>query len=330
MDTLNLDVAIWRGDLVESRHRVHAAIVASDGTTLAAAREPGMVTWWRSCAKPFQVMPLLESGGFDALGWAEDELALASASHGGEPEHVAIAAAMLENLGLEEGDLACGPHEPLTSRGIRMLRESGERATRLHNNCSGKHSAMLALARHREHSLSGYERSGHPVQEASATGVARWTGVARQDLLEATDGCGVVVFGLPMYNMALAYARLAESYRRDEEIPVRIVEAIRDRPFIFAGTDRFDTVMLEASGGRIVAKIGAEGIHSAAVLDLGIGITVKVEDGAPRAQYPALVTALQHIGALDDPLPSRLQEFLSRPVRNSRGELVGSVELELR
>src|SRR5690606_33004616 len=113
MDTLELDVAIWRGDLVESRHRVHAVIVAADGTALAAARESRLVTWWRSCAKPFQVMPLLDSGGFDALGWGEDELALATASHGGEPEHVEVAASMLESLGLEEGDLACGPHEPL-------------------------------------------------------------------------------------------------------------------------------------------------------------------------------------------------------------------------
>lgn len=327
MDTLELDVAIWRGDLVESRHRVHAVIVAADGTALAAARESRLVTWWRSCAKPFQVMPLLDSGGFDALGWGEDELALATASHGGEPEHVEVAASMLESLGLEEGDLACGPHEPLTSRGVRMLRESGERATRLHNNCSGKHSAMLALARQGGHSLSGYERAGHPVQEASAECVARWTGVRREDLLQATDGCGVVVFGLPLYNMALAYARLADAHRRDDEVPSRVVEAIRDRPFIFAGTDRFDTVMLEASGGRVLAKIGAEGVHTAAVLDSGIGVAVKVEDGSPRAQYPALIAALQHVGALDEPLSSRLQEFLARPVRNSRGEVVGSVEL---
>src|SRR5690606_40594869 len=128
-------------------------------------------------------------------------------------------------------------------------------------------------------------------------------------------------------NMALAYARLADAHRRDDEVPSRVVEAIRDRPFIFAGTDRFDTVMLEASGGRVLAKIGAEGVHSAAVLDSGIGVAVKVEDGSPRAQYPSLLRALQYAGALSDPLPPRLQELLSKPVRNTRGEIVGRIEL---
>lgn len=327
MDSLQLDVAIWRGDLLESSHRVHAAVVAADGRLLAAARDAELVTWWRSCAKPFQVIPLLESGGFDACAWAEDQLAVACASHGGEPEHVAVVAGMLADIGLEEGDLACGPHEPLSARGIRMLRESGARLTRLHNNCSGKHAAMLAYAQRAGLSLAGYERRGHAVQEAVAQRVAEWAGVPRQALHEGTDGCGVVVFGMPLRNMALAYARLASAYARDEELPSRILDAIMDRPFMYSGTDRFDTVLLEATGGRIVAKVGAEGVHSAAVLDAGIGIAVKVEDGSPRAQYPALVRALQLVGALADPLPPRLQEFISRPVRNTRGEVVGRVEV---
>lgn len=327
MDFLQLDVAIWRGDFIESKHRVHASVVAEDGTMLAAARDGDLVTWWRSCAKPFQAMTLLESGGFDSLGWSEDQIALACASHGGEPEHVEVVAGMLNEIGLEEGDLACGPHDPLTSRGARLLRESGARPTRLHNNCSGKHAFMLANAHIGELSLAGYERRGHPVQEAAAEGIARWSGLPRKVLNEATDGCGVVVFGMPLRNMALAYARLAGAFTRDEEVPSRIVDAIRDRPFLFAGTDRFDTVLLEASGGRVLAKIGAEGVHSAAVLDAGIGVAVKVEDGSPRAQYPALLRALQYAGALSDPLPPRLQEMLCRPVRNSRGEVVGKVEL---
>src|SRR5215211_4094170 len=137
MATHELDVIVTRGDAVESYHRVHAAVVDSSDRLVGKAGEANLLTFWRSCAKPFQAMPLVESGGFDAYGWGDAELPLACASHGGEPEHVAIVEAMLETLGLEEGDLACGPHEPLTARGAKILRECGARMRRTHNNCSG-------------------------------------------------------------------------------------------------------------------------------------------------------------------------------------------------
>ena len=141
--------------------------------------------------------------------------------------------------------------------------------------------------------MNGYERPEHPVQLAAAESVAEWTGVAEAQLLRATDGCGVVVFGLPLQRMAAAYARLAAAYRRGDEIPVRIIDAIRTRPHLFGGTDRFDTVLLEETDGRVLAKVGAEGVHSVALLDAGLGLAVKAEDGAARAQYPAVLRALQ-------------------------------------
>lgn len=326
MQELDLDVVVTRGKAVESRHRVLAAVVDRSGRLVASAGDPDQVTFWRSCAKPFQVMSLLESGGFDQLPWEVDELALACASHGGEPEHVAVAESMLQDLGREEGDLVCGPHEPLSARGARIARESGIRITRLHNNCSGKHAAMLALAHTQGWPMDGYERPDHPVQLAAARQVARWTGVPEERLERATDGCGVVVFGLPLRQMATAYARLADSHGSRAEVAHRILEAIRARPHLFGGTDRFDTVLLEESGGRIVAKVGAEGVHSVALLDAGLGLAVKAEDGATRAQLPAVLRALQLLGALPDSLPSRLADMLVRPVRNTRGEVVGSVE----
>ena len=182
MRTFQLDIEVTRGDLVESRHHVHAVVVDEREAVVASARDADMVTHWRSCAKPFQVMPFLESGGFDELGWDDQALALACASHGGEPEHVAIAADMLQDLDLEEGDLACGPHEPLSSRGARIVRESGTRPTRLHNNCSGKHAAMLARARTAGWAVGGYERAGHEVQRSILETVERWTNVPREDL----------------------------------------------------------------------------------------------------------------------------------------------------
>src|ERR671916_1478391 len=146
MKSLQLDVVATRGSIIESRHQIHAAVVDARGCLVAAAGDPGLLTHSRSCAKPFQVMPLVESGGFDDLHWGDDQLALACGSHGGEPEHVAICQAMLASMGLEEGDLVCGPHEPLSPRGARLVRESGARLTRMDKKSPRKHAGMLARA----------------------------------------------------------------------------------------------------------------------------------------------------------------------------------------
>lgn len=325
MRSLQLDVVATRGGVVESQHRVHAAVVDARDCLVASAGEPRRLTHWRSCAKPFQVMPLLESGGFDDLHWGDDELALACASHGGEPEHVAIAERMLSALGLEEGDLACGPHEPLSTRGSKLLREAGERPTRLHNNCSGKHAAMLACAQTSGWPMYGYERTGHDVQRCCLSTVADWCGMVPEAIGLAVDGCGVVEFAMPLENMARAYSRLARAAAGGAGMPQRVLAAMRTRPFLVGGSDRFDSILIEDTDGRIIAKIGAEGVHSIAVLDQGVGIAVKVEDGSQRAQFPAIVRLLQLLDALPATLPPRLEEFLTRQIRNTRGETVGEI-----
>ena len=327
MKWLHLDVVATRGDEIESRHRVHAAVVGPDDTLIAVAHSPEIVSSWRSCAKPFQVMPLIESGGFDELQWGDDQLALACASHGGEPEHVAIAQTMLHDIGLEEGDLACGPHDPLSSRGMKLLRESGARLTRAHNNCSGKHAAMLARAQTSGWPTYGYERREHPVQRCCLQAVAAWTDMDEAEIGQAVDGCGVVAFALPLENMARGWARLARAVRDGDDVPTRVVNAMRTRPFLVGGTDRFDSVLIEETDGRVVTKIGAEGVHSVGVPDLGIGFAVKVDDGAQRAQFPAVLRVLQVFDVLPATLPSRLEDFMRRPVRNTRGETVGEVRL---
>ena len=325
MDQLSLDVVVTRGALTESRHRVYAAVVNATGELIGAAYDSALVTHWRSCAKPFQIIPLLEQKGFDTIGWGDDELALACGSHGGEPEHVALAGAMLGSIGMEEGDLACGPHDPLAARGQKLLRDSGARPTRLHNNCSGKHAAMLARAHTAQWPSFGYEREDHPVQRECLAEVAKWTGVDPSRIARAVDGCGVVVFALALRPMALAYARFADGARRSHEIPSRIVHAMQTRPFLVGGSDRFDSALIEATEGRVIAKIGAEGVHSVAIVDDGIGIALKVEDGAQRAQFPAVISVLQHYGALPRELPPRLAEFAHRTLRNTRGEIVGEI-----
>jgi L-asparaginase II len=323
--TRSLDVVVTRGPLVESRHRVHAAVVDASGTLVDAARDPELAVWWRSCAKPFQVMPLLRSGGFDALGWGVNELALACASHGGEPEHVAVAAGMLASLGLEEGDLACGPHDPLAARGARLARESGQRINRLHNNCSGKHAAMLARAKQLGAPTAGYERAGHPVQDQCRDAVAEWVGLPAGAISIGVDGCGVSVFALPLANMAFSYARLVRAAAEGDAPSRRIVSAMTGQPFLVGGTDRFDSLLMQACGGNVVCKVGAEGVHTFAIVDRALGFAIKVEDGAQRAQYPAVLALLDAYGALPTPLPESLRELVCKPVRNTRGETVGTI-----
>lgn len=327
MASHELDIVVTRGNAVESHHRVHAAVVDACDRLVSGAGNPDFHTWWRSCAKPFQVIPLLESGGFDALRWGDEELALACASHGGEPEHVAIVEAMLSTLGLEEGDLACGPFEPLSARGLKIVRESGARIKRTHNNCSGKHAAMLALAKHRDWPINGYERADHPVQQAMLNQIALWSDAKPSQVGVAIDGCGAAVFHLSLERMARAYARLAAAATRGEEIPSRIFSAMSRFPFLVGGTDRFDSIVIEETSGRVITKVGAEGVHSAALLDQSIGVALKVEDGNARAQHPAMIQLLIDLDALPVPLPARLAEYLVRPVRNSRGEIVGETRM---
>ncbi len=292
---------------------------------LGTAGDPSFLTVWRSCAKPFQLFAFVESGGFDACGWGSEELALACASHGGEPEHVALASRMLESIGLEEGDLACGAHEPLSRRGVRLMHQAGLSPSRLHNNCSGKHAGMLAFARGQSWSTLGYERLGHEVQDRALAQIAKWSGSPRDDMELMVDGCGVVAVALPLGALASAFARLGAAAARGEEVPVRIFASIAEHPFLFGGTDRFDTVLIEETRGRLISKVGAEGVHAVSIPAEGIAVAIKVEDGATRAQHPALLKLLQLLGVLPEELSPRLSAFARTPIMNTRHELVGEV-----
>ena len=184
---------------------------------------------------------------------------------------------------------------------------------------------MLARAHHAGWSLGGYESDAHPVQQAALEEIARWAGVPASDILRGIDGCGVVVFGLSLEAMSRAYARLATAVARGDEIPSRITRAITTRPFLFGGSDRFDSLIVEETQGRVISKVGAEGVHSVAVFDQQIGFTIKVEDGATRAQYPAVLHMLHLLDALPPRLSPRLAEYGRSRIRNTRGEVVGEL-----
>ena len=338
-------VESWRGSIVESRHRVHVAVVDGEGRLVARAGDPDLVTFWRSAAKPFQALPLVADGAADRFGLTSEELAIACASHSSEPRQVELVRAFLKKVGCSERDLLCGPHPPLSETVARDYQTRGVRLTAVYSNCSGKHTGMLALARHHGWPTEFYTRPEHPVQQRCLEEVSRWTDVPAQRLGTATDGCGVVCYALPLRNMAVAYARLAVQTRNAEggtrnsggELPpnvprsafplprseaFRVREAMLRHPDLIAGEGRPCTELMRAHPGRVLAKVGAEGVYSALLMPEGLGVTLKVEDGNSAAAALAVAAVLAELGVQPQPESLMVGDHV-----NSRGDKVGELRV---
>jgi L-asparaginase II len=315
---------VVRGGLVESRHQVHVAVVDARGGLVAWNGDPDTMTFYRSAAKPFQALPLVEEGVTDRLGLTSEELALCCASHEGEDAHVAGTRSILAKAGLDEEALACGPHPPFSEAAWRTLLERGASPGRVHNNCSGKHAGMLALAVAMGWDPVGYHRAGHPVQERMRREISRWSGVSEGHIGEAVDGCGVVCFSVPLRAMAGSFARFAAAAQLGQA-PARIVAAMTRHPFMVGGTGRACTMVMERSGGAAFVKLGAEGVYGAGLPLRGLGVAIKVVDGARRAVEVALVRVLEILEVLGAGDLAALERFHRPLVRNTRGEAVGEV-----
>ena len=317
-------VEATRGDLVESVHYIHAAVTDARGRLVASAGDPDFMTFWRSAAKPIQALPILSDGAARAFALDDEELALACASHSAEPSHLEVADRFLEKLGLGEDALACGPHAPLDPKRAAEVARSGAVLTPRWSNCSGKHAGMLAMALHHGWPLGGYARAGHPVQERIVAEIEEWTGVARDDMRFGVDGCTAMCVALPLRAMALGYARFAHSEDDDAR---RLRRAMTGHPRLLAGTGRFCTELGLAWPGGVIAKVGAEGVYSAALLESGHGIALKVEDGNAHAAPVALHAVIKQVaralnGRDADPLAALAHREVI-PIRNTRGEVTG-------
>jgi L-asparaginase II len=323
---MELHIEATRGDLVESVHRVSAAVMHADGRLVAAAGDASRVAYWRSAAKPFQALPLLEDGAADALAMTAEELALACASHSSEPRHLEVAGGLLRRIGATEAELACGPHPPISPAVAERVVREGTELTPLWSNCSGKHAGMLALARHHGWPSAGYERPGHPLQDRILSEVARWTRVRAQTIPIATDGCSAVTFALPLSAMALAWAR----FGADGAPPAaRLRAAMTTHPDLVAGTGRLCTELMAAHPGRVLAKVGAAGIYCAALPELGVGVALKVADGDSDVSAPALLAVLaavlQRAGVAAGYDLAPVAHHAARPILNTRGARVGTL-----
>ncbi|HYJ80986.1 MAG TPA: asparaginase [Longimicrobiaceae bacterium] len=325
METSDFCVEVVRGAAVESRHRVHAAVVDADGRLRAWAGDPELVTFWRSAAKPFQALPLVDDGACERYGLTPAELAICCGSHSGSAAHTAAVESILLKAGVGSGALACGPHAPFDDEARRSLQEAGLEPGRLHNNCSGKHAGMMALARAHGWDPAGYERPEHPVQRRILAEVARRAQLPVEAIGLGTDGCGVVCFALPLRHMALAFAGLAAGARRGEGSAAAVVAAMTAHPEMVAGEGRICTDLTRRAAGRLFAKVGAEGVYCVGVPGAELGIAIKVEDGAARAVAPAIVALLRELDLISEDDFGALHAHVYPDLFDTRGEVVGQL-----
>jgi L-asparaginase II len=319
---------VIRGNSVESIHRGHFIVVDGEEKTIVSAGDPSTVTFYRSSCKFFQALPLITTGAADAFELTDEEIALACASHSGEPHHVEVARSILTKIGLDETALHCGTHMPFYRPEAEKLIRDGRKPSTLQNNCSGKHAGMLAVARHIGADIRNYEDPANPVQQNILEVIASYTDVPIEDIAVGSDGCAVPNFAVPVRSMAHSIARLIKRSRERDSPESRIVTAFLKYPELIGGTDRLDTQIMQSAPGKVISKVGADGVWLGGVLPSekwpsGLGIALKIEDGDDNRGRPVVaVEILRRLGILqkDD-----LAEISPMAIKNRRGDVVGQV-----
>ncbi|MEP6567579.1 MAG: asparaginase, partial [Mesorhizobium sp.] len=298
-------VEVLRGAIVESAHRGAVAVFDADGKPFLEIGDTARPVFPRSAVKVIQALPLIESGAADAYGFGNRELALACASHSGEPAHVELARAMLAKAGLDQTALECGAHWPSSHDATIALARAGGSPNPLHNNCSGKHSGFLCTCVHAGIEHHGYVKAGHALQEMVRDAMQAVTGAAHDADDAATDGCSIPTYAVPLKNFALGFARMATGTGfgpARAKAAKRLFAACMAEPFLVAGTGKADVALMQTAPGRIFVKTGAEGVYCAALPELGLGIALKCDDGASRAAERVIAEVLAKLLHTDEVL----------------------------
>ena len=321
-------VEVTRGGIVESRHSGAIAVVDAEGRRVVAIGDVEAPVFPRSAVKAIQALPLVESGAADAYGFGPAELALAAASHSGEPRHVATAMAMLAAAGRSVADLGCGTQMPMSSVAERSLIRSDGLPSPLHNNCSGKHAGFICTACHLGLEPKGYVLPDHPVQRAVTAALSDLTGTPLDDRNRGVDGCSIPAYAIPLHRVARAFAKMATG---EGLVPARaaaakrILDACMAEPFMVAGSGRFCTDVMPLFPGRLFVKGGAEGVYCAAFPETGLGVVLKIDDGATRGSETAMAAVIEALLAPDDAPGPEFARWLAPAVKNRRGLTVGEV-----
>ncbi|MGO9579742.1 MAG: asparaginase [Desulfobaccales bacterium] len=316
-------IEVTRGPRVESSHRGHIAVMDPAGNLVHSLGDPEAWVCMRSLAKPFQALAVITTGAAAAFGFGAPELALFSGSLSGQDFQVELATQILTKLGLTPDALQCGAHPPLHRPTAQALAQAGLKPTPLHNTCTGKHAAMLALCVHHGWPLANYLNPAHPAQELILGTVARMVGCPKQKIQVAIDGCGAPVFYVPLKNIALGYARLAGA--QPDSPAGLLMAAILAHPKHIAGDGRLETSVMEALPGQIFAKSGAEGGYGLSLVAGGLGVAFKIEDGSQRALNPTVMAILEQLDALTPAAHTALAAFKQPPILNHRKEEVGRI-----
>jgi len=307
-------VGVWRGALVESVHDVALCAADSRGMVVYAVGDIDVPVYVRSAAKPFIAATIVASGTAGRFAFGAKELAIISASHNAEPLHLAAVRGILAKIGLDVDALRCGTENDAGSA--------------LYNNCSGKHAGILALCVHRGYDVKTYLEPEHPAEREILAFCGRMVGLAGDELPIAVDGCGIPVFAASLRRVARAFARFAtleDVVDPDAEALRAVRDAMAAEPWYVGGTGRFDTALIAVTGGRVVGKAGAEGLHADGLSRDGLGLALKVVDGARRAVPPAVMGTLRRLGALDERERAALASFAEPEVRNVAGRVVGRI-----
>lgn len=319
-------VEFWRGGLLESLHLGHAVICDATGGIVETWGDPDAVIFPRSACKMIQALPLVESGAADALGVGSSRLALACASHQGAAVHSDLVTRWLGDLGLGENDLRCGPQMPRDHAAMREVLCKGDSPCQIHNNCSGKHTGFLTLARHLGAGPE-YHEVDHPVQAAVRQAFEEVTGLSSPGY--GIDGCSAPNFATTVHGLARAMAFFATAATRSDErskAADRLVSAMTAFPELVAGEGRSCTNLMRAMGGKVAVKTGAEAVFVAILPERGIGIALKVLDGADRASEAAITALLIRLGVLDPGHPV-VKHYLTGPITNRAGLAVAERRL---
>ena len=332
-------VELTRGDSVECVHFGAMAVVDSADNLLASLGDPNLVNYPRSSMKPLQALPFVEDGGPEHYGFTEEELAILCASHHGTDKHVRVLRSIHAKVGLQESDLQCGVHWPSDKATTLAMRERGEEPTPYRHNCSGKHSGMLAQALLHDYSKDTYLSMDNPLQQRILKTVAEMCALEPEDMHVGIDGCSAPVFAMPLFNFALAMARLAEPTGLGEvraNACKKIAHAMMAYPEMVAGPGAFDSVLMNVMKGKAAVKGGAEGYQMVSLMpgacgkgSPGIGVAIQISDGDPnrRATYALIVALLKELGFKEEMESEAFQKFNNHLLKNWRGLDVGEIRI---
>lgn len=321
-------VETFRGNWVENVHRGSFAVCDARGGVVLSDGDPSHPVLPRSAIKSLQALALFRSGAVERFGLDDEAIAMACASHYGEPRHVAVVVRTLEKLGLSVDDLECGAHPPSSKTAQRTLAEAGQPPSALHNNCSGKHTGMLADALALGVPTKGYVTREHPVQKLVRACVEDVIGVPLTTHACGTDGCSIPTWAAPLTAFAAGFARMATGEGMPEDLAAaarRIFPAVTSHPFLIRGTGSLDTEVMEAFDGRLMLKIGAEGVFCGALIDKGLGFALKIDDGSKDAGECAVANLLLAIAAPNNRERKALMKWAETRNINWRGIEVGGM-----